>query len=135
LALSQPQQQKLFQLDPSPMWSAILRDLTDGIPASTMALRFHNGLTQALVEAAEQIKARAAASVRFDTIALSGGSFQNRILLESVASRLRDAGFIALTHAEVPANDGGLALGQAAIGSARLMRTSATANERNHACV
>jgi hydrogenase maturation protein HypF len=117
------------------MWAALLHDLTDGVAARTVALRFHNGLSQALVEATKHLKARAAASAHFDTVALSGGSFQNRILFESVASKLRDAGFIVLTHAEVPANDGGLALGQAAIGAARLMRTSMPTNQRYQPCV
>jgi hydrogenase maturation protein HypF len=134
-ALSQLQQQSPLQLDPSPMWAALLHDLTDGVAARTVALRFHNGLSQALVEATKHLKARAAASAHFDTVALSGGSFQNRILFESVASKLRDAGFIVLTHAEVPANDGGLALGQAAIGAARLMRTSMPTNQRYQPCV
>jgi hydrogenase maturation protein HypF len=57
----------------------------------------------------------------FDTIALSGGCFQNRLLLESVAARLGAAGFAVLCHSEVPSNDGGLAPGQAAIGAARLI--------------
>jgi hydrogenase maturation protein HypF len=58
---------------------------------------------------------------RFDTVALSGGCFQNRVLFEEVTRRLGRAGFTILSHEEVPANDGGLALGQAAIGVAHLM--------------
>ena len=58
---------------------------------------------------------------RFDTIALSGGCFQNRVLFEEVVRRLEQDSFTVLSHAQVPANDGGLALGQAAIGAARLI--------------
>ena len=58
---------------------------------------------------------------RFETVALSGGCFQNRVLFEEVVRGLEREGFRVLTHAEVPANDGGLALGQAAIGAARLL--------------
>ena len=58
---------------------------------------------------------------RFETIALSGGCFQNRVLFEEVVGGLERAGFRVLTQAEIPANDGGLALGQAAIGAARLI--------------
>jgi hydrogenase maturation protein HypF len=110
----------LLQLDPSRLWYAIIDDLAGGTPASTMALRFHRGLALALGEAAKWIAARAMKETRLDTVALSGGTFQNRILFESVAANLRDAGFNVLAHAEVPTNDGGLALGQAAIGAALL---------------
>jgi hydrogenase maturation protein HypF len=58
---------------------------------------------------------------RFDTVALSGGCFQNRVLFEETERRLLDEGFAVLSHGAVPANDGGLALGQAAIGAARLI--------------
>jgi hydrogenase maturation protein HypF len=57
----------------------------------------------------------------FDAVALSGGCFQNHILFAEVVRRLEQADFKVLTHAEVPTNDGGLALGQAAIGGARLI--------------
>jgi len=125
----------LLQLDPSPLWNAIIDDLADGVAANTMALRFHRGLTRALVEATEQIALRARKKARLDTVALSGGSFQNRILFESVAASLRGAGFVVLAHAEVPANDGGLALGQAAIAAAGLIKASSTAKEGYETCV
>jgi hydrogenase maturation protein HypF len=63
---------------------------------------------------------------RFDTVALSGGCFQNRILFEEVLRRLEQANFRVLSHAEVPMNDGGLALGQAAIGAACLIGAKAS---------
>jgi hydrogenase maturation protein HypF len=56
------------------------------------------------------------------TVVLSGGVFQNRILLERVLAGLTARGLTVLTHSRVPCNDGGLALGQAAIAAARLLR-------------
>ncbi len=57
---------------------------------------------------------------RFDTVALSGGCFQNRLLFEETQRRLEAVGCKVLSHSRVPANDGGLALGQAAIAAATL---------------
>ncbi len=54
-------------------------------------------------------------------MAVSGGSFQNKLLLEEVSSALEGLGLTVLTHGQVPANDGGLALGQAAVAGARSM--------------
>jgi hydrogenase maturation protein HypF len=113
-------QNDMLELDPAPLWHAVLDDLAAAIPATTMALRFHRGLARALVAAVQQLAAGAPKGTRVDTVVLSGGSFQNRILLESVASALQEVGFVVLSHALVPTNDGGLALGQAAIGAARL---------------
>ncbi len=105
---------ELHELDPAPMWRALLRDLGDRVPASAIAARFHWGLASALAETAVVL----AETGRFDTVALSGGCFHNRILLEATTALLRERGFAVLTHAQVPAGDGGLALGQAAIGAA-----------------
>jgi hydrogenase maturation protein HypF len=126
-------QNDMLELDPAPLWHAVLDDLADGIPATTMALRFHRGLARALVAAVQQLAAGEPKGTRVDTVALSGGSFQNRILLESVAAALQEAGFVVLSHAEVPTNDGGLALGQAAIGAARLA-SGAYTNEGSTPC-
>ncbi len=102
------------------MWHAILDDLKRGTPPPVIAARFHKGLAIAVVAMMRALAERAC----FDTVALSGGCFQNAVLFEQTQRRLRDAGFIVLAHSMVPANDGGLALGQAAIAAARLIATA-----------
>jgi hydrogenase maturation protein HypF len=103
-------------LDPAPMWPALLRDLADATPCPVIAARFHFGLADAIIDLVEALKAPAG----FETVALSGGVFQTRLLFELVSAGLRGRGFAVLTHRRVPANDGGLALGQAAVALARL---------------
>ena len=58
-----------------------------------------------------------------DTIALSGGVFQNKILTELVTLQLKEEHFNVITHRQLPANDGGLSLGQAVIAAARIIAT------------
>jgi hydrogenase maturation protein HypF len=123
----------LIEIDPAPMWNLLLADLARGLPASNMALRFHQGLSAAVVETAKRLARRDTDAPPFQAVALSGGCFQNRILFESVATQLRAAGFVVLTHTEVPANDGGLSLGQAAVSAARLLRSRN--NEGAESCV
>ena len=101
------------------MWNALLGDLILKTPLPVIATRFHKGLARVIAALALQLSGGEAP--RFDTVALSGGCFQNRILFEEVQRRLEAAGFRLLTHAAVPANDGGLALGQAAVAAARLI--------------
>ncbi len=107
----------LLMVEPRPMWQALLRDLAGDMPAPVIAARFHQGLAAAIAAMAQAVAERGA---RFDTVALSGGCFQNRILFEETLGGLQALGFTVLGHAQVPANDGGLALGQAAIAAARL---------------
>jgi hydrogenase maturation protein HypF len=108
-------------VEPLPMWRAILDDLILKTPAPAMAARFHKGLAKIVVAMAGKLARRDASGPRFDTVALSGGCFQNRILFEEVIRRLEQENFAVLSHAQVPTNDGGLALGQAAIGAAHLI--------------
>ena len=109
-------------IEPLAMWRALLGDLILKTPAPLMSARFHKGLARIVVAMAKKLARRDDESgARFDTVALSGGCFQNRVLFEEIVRRLEQDNFTVLTHAKVPANDGGLALGQAAIGAARLI--------------
>lgn len=102
-------------LDATPMWQALLEDLTQGVPVGKIAARFHRGLADAVVAMAASLALEGGVS----TVVLSGGVFQNRTLFEAVVAGLKRADLQVLSHHQVPANDGGLSLGQAAIGAAR----------------
>jgi hydrogenase maturation protein HypF len=103
-------------VEPLGMWQALLGDLILDTPAGVIAARFHKGLAKVVAGMARKL----AGTGRFDTVALSGGCFQNAVLFSETARRLEAAGFRVLSHSRVPMNDGGLALGQAAIAAARL---------------
>ena len=112
-------------LDPAPLWPALLDDLHHGVPASVVSARFHKGLAIAIVRMVRQLRAVHDGDA-LHAVALSGGVFQNRILLEQLVRRLEQAGLAVLTHRQVPSNDGGLSLGQAAVAAARMLATRAT---------
>ena len=80
-----------------------------------MAARFHKGLARAIVAMVLTLTGEAGPR----RVALSGGVFQNKVLLEQVVRRLDEQGYEVLTQSRVPANDGGLVLGQAAVAAAR----------------
>jgi hydrogenase maturation protein HypF len=101
-------------LDPAPMWAALLADLASGTAPGLIASRFHRGLAAAIVKLGAAVAPQAA------SVALSGGCLQNALLHRLLRAGFRAQGRRVLTHALVPANDGGLALGQAAIVAARL---------------
>lgn len=103
----------------APMWPALIDDLTRGVEPGVIAARFHSTLIDALSVATQSLARR----FPITTIALSGGVFQNRILLDGVSADLQRLGFHVLRHRHVPANDGGLSLGQAAIAAASLDAT------------
>jgi hydrogenase maturation protein HypF len=103
------------------MWWHLCRDLRDGVSPQDIARRFHSGLAQAIADMAATL-AFGIEGRGCDTVALSGGCFQNRYLAEEIVRCLQIKGLRVLMHGQVPANDGGLALGQAAIAVARLMR-------------
>ncbi len=109
-------------IEPLAMWNALLGDVMLKTRPGVIAARFHRGLAKAIAAMAQKLaRDQASEGCRFDTIALSGGCFQNRILFEDVMRLLTAGGFVVLSHARVPANDGGLALGQAAIAAAQLI--------------
>lgn len=99
-----------------PMWEALLADLRDGAGSAIIAARFHDGLAAALAAMAGELLTRAPG--RLHAIALSGGVFQNRVLLERLLPRLAVFGLPLLTHRQVPCHDGGLSLGQAVVAAA-----------------
>ena len=104
-------------LTTAPMWRALLADLHCSTPAPVIAARFHKGLAIAVAAMAQRL-CRAHA---VETVALCGGVFQNSVLLDQSIQRLRCGGSSVLTHRHVPANDGGLSLGQAAVAAARAL--------------
>ncbi len=102
----------------APLWEALLDDLAAGVAPARIAARFHNGLIDALARTAAGL----AASRGVTSAVLSGGVFQNRILLEGVTAGLEARGLQVLSPVQVPANDGGLSLGQACVSAARRLR-------------
>lgn len=105
-------------VDWRPLIHRIVEDRADGVDVATIAGRFHSSLASAIVDVASL--------VGHPVVALTGGCFQNRLLTEQTASRLRTAGFEVLLHRRVPPNDGGISLGQVAVAAA-----STTTTERN----
>ncbi len=100
-------------LDPAPMLAAIVRDLRAGVRRGAIAAKVHNTIAACIAEVSILLRARTGLTM----VALSGGVFQNVFLLKRTRAQLQAAGFRVLVHRAVPPNDGGLALGQAAIGA------------------
>jgi hydrogenase maturation protein HypF len=91
-----------------------VEDLLNGIPASQISAGFHLAVVDLIVKIARATREER----KLNRVALSGGVFQNMFLLERVCRKLETEGFEVLTHSRVPANDGGISLGQAAIANA-----------------
>ncbi|HEY3035126.1 MAG TPA: hypothetical protein VGJ54_10775 [Streptosporangiaceae bacterium] len=94
---------------------AAAEDLLAGARPAVIAARFHRGVAAAIVEVCTALRETSG----LGTVALSGGVFQNVLLLSHVVDRLEESGFRVLTHARVPPNDGGISLGQVAVAGAR----------------
>ncbi|MBU0499396.1 MAG: carbamoyltransferase HypF [Gammaproteobacteria bacterium] len=104
-----------LQLDWAPLWERVLGDLEGGVGPGVIAARFHQGLARAVAETASLLSGREGV----DTLVLSGGVFQNRLLLLQVVDLLRGQGLRVLFPQQIPANDGGISLGQALVAAAR----------------
>lgn len=103
-------------LDVVPLIRAIVRDVQQRVPTTSIARRFHLSIAELLAATCLGVREQTG----LNTVALSGGVFQNRLLLETLLGRLEVLGFEVHTNRRVPPNDGGLSLGQAAVAAARL---------------
>jgi hydrogenase maturation protein HypF len=103
-------------LNPRPTIIALLADLSNDVPVPTISARFHAALAQATANAC----ALAAERAGTDLAVLSGGVFQNRLLLTLTAAALEEAGLRVLVPELLPPNDGQIAFGQVAIAAAAL---------------
>ncbi|MFN8496827.1 MAG: hypothetical protein U0641_03155 [Anaerolineae bacterium] len=99
-------------LDWRPMIAAIVADIGGGVAPAVIAARFHNALVAAAT--------RVATGVGEPRVALSGGCFQNRLLVQRMVAALSAAGLDVVQHRQVPPNDGGISLGQVAVAAAQL---------------
>jgi hydrogenase maturation protein HypF len=122
-----------FVIETRGIITAVVEDLLAARPAGEISFRFHQ--TMAEIVAAGCVKIREAslleagkATAEDGAVALSGGTFQNALLLELVVERLTQEGFAVYRHRRVPANDGGLSLGQAVLADGAFRR----AWERGH---
>ena len=100
---------KIVQL--GDLLSAIIEDLTQGISPGRISLKFHNTIAKMTNEMCQLI----ADETGINQVALSGGVFQNRLLLRKTIKLLENSGFQVFTHKQVPCNDGGISLGQAVV--------------------
>ena len=109
-----------FVLDPKPLFEALLSRIETGESADRLALGFHIAIARSSARIAREICAREG----IDTVALSGGVFMNRLLLQLLTRKLKDAGLTVLVPQTVPVNDGCIAYGQAAVARTRLAQVA-----------
>jgi len=107
-----------LQLNWQPMWLELLADIQTGTETGVIAARFH----RTIIDALHGTTVALCRKHRIDTIALSGGVFQNKLVCTHLVSVLRQEGFHVLQHQQVPTHDGGIALGQAVIAAAMRLK-------------
>jgi len=105
-----------FVISPDKLLEELLNDLANHVPVPTIAGRFHNGIAQIVLETCQWIRANRG----INEVVLSGGVWQNITLFEKSIALLYSDRFEVYFHQQVPPNDGGIALGQAAIAAHRL---------------
>jgi hydrogenase maturation protein HypF len=103
-------------IEPAPLFGALLDDLRAGVKPPVLAARFHNSIAALVHQVCLQIRVQEA----INEVALSGGVWQNMTLLKKTIENLQEDSFEVYIHHQVPANDGGVALGQAAIALTQL---------------
>lgn len=110
-------------MEPEKTWRGLLGDLRADTRKPVIAARFHKTMANIICTMIDRIASDDQAGYTVDTIALSGGVFQNRLLTELVILQLKSEQYNVITHRQLPANDGGLSLGQAVIAAARSIAT------------
>ena len=110
-------------LDAAPVFASMLDDMAAGVSTPAIARKFHDAMVEAIAQAC--LVANAAYGI--STVALAGGVFMNRYLLEHALATLQAAGFTVALNQELPCNDGGVSFGQAVIAAAR--QAAADANQ------
>jgi hydrogenase maturation protein HypF len=95
------------------LFAAILEDVNRGVTKTEISACFHHAVAQMVVRMCQTL----ARDTGINKVALSGGVFQNRLLLRLTSDYLEKTGLNVITHREVPTNDGGISLGQAVIGN------------------
>jgi len=98
--------------DWAPLIHAVIHDVRMSVSTVEIARKFHNTLAEIILTVARQIGET--------RVVLTGGCFQNRVLLEETVERLQNAGFLPFWHQRVPPGDGGIALGQIIAACCRL---------------
>ena len=98
-------------IDPAPIIRGVVEDLANGIPAARISSRFHRTVADLVLKTCDRIRAHE----KINRVVLSGGVFQNMFLLSLAFDGLSHSGFEVIVHHRVPANDGGISLGQAVI--------------------
>jgi hydrogenase maturation protein HypF len=117
--------EKPLQLDLSKMIRQIIDDIQNDRPAAAISAKFHNTIAAALLEMANAARE----STKLNSVALSGGVFCNRYLINRLVNLLKQNGFSVIFNRDVPSNDGGISLGQAAI-AARIMSDNLCPKEK-----
>jgi len=112
----------IMHINWQPMWQALLKDLKHGIDRPIISAQFHRTVATAISEMTTQLCDKHLINV----VVLCGGAFQNKLLLETVASDIRQNGKQVLIPRHLPLNDGGICLGQAVVAAAKLLKDKPT---------
>lgn len=119
-SVQQAGDERAQEIDASPLIQAVVSDLQREIPIPVIAARFHNSLAQMVLQVCQLLRDR----YHINAVALSGGVWQNMTLLRKTIDLLVEDHFVLYMHRRVPTNDGGLALGQAAVATQKMAEGS-----------
>jgi hydrogenase maturation protein HypF len=104
------------EVDFRKLFVELVADIKNKVDLSLMAIKFHNSI----VEVGVEICKRLSLQFKINKVVLSGGSFQNYYLSSKIENRLQEIGIQVYVHKFVPANDGGISLGQLGIAASRI---------------